>query len=319
MNDQDNVEVDEPIIVTTPDFLSNTISTKRDLEDFCRLKVQIGLSNGALKNGDFKIGLKFLNSSGDIPIMYGPINLPCNSDYVTNGDAAAAQIALEFLHGDLEHCSLITILLGGASGFTAQLIFEGVSKGNGELVVVIHDKYGKEIAESSGTWIQLLDVREMYRRARIVNEPEQIDDPWANQNPPAQAWVWDDFDWPYSDDPHAESVTAVYVHGWRLKYWDFMNWSDTTYKRLWHQGFKGKFYSFRWATFSGDNNWLPYGFDERLEDCMAMNRLLRSLPAASPTMRLNTGRGFAAPLSRRSSTSCLILTTENFSRTAWGM
>jgi hypothetical protein len=29
-----------------------------------------------------------------------------------------------------------------------------------------------------------------------------------------------------------------------------MNWSDSSYKRLWHQGFKGKFYSFRWATFS---------------------------------------------------------------------
>jgi hypothetical protein len=56
------------------------------------------------------------------------------------------------------------------------------------------------------------------------------------------------------------------VHGWRMKYMDFMNWSDTGYKRLWHQGFKGKFYSFHWATFSGDNNGLPYGLDEELED-----------------------------------------------------
>ena len=47
---------------------------------------------------------------------------------------------------------------------------------------------------------------------------------------------------------------------------DFMNWSDTGYKRLWHQGFKGKFYSFRWATFSADNNGLPYGLDEELEE-----------------------------------------------------
>ncbi len=48
-------------------------------------------------------------------------------------------------------------------------------------------------------------------------------------------------------------MTAIFVHGWRLKYTDFMNWSDTSYKRLWHQGFRGKFYAFRWPTYSADN------------------------------------------------------------------
>ncbi len=67
------------------------------------------------------------------------------------------------------------------------------------------------------------------------------------------------------EDPAAAAITAIFVHGWRLKYYDCLNWADTTYKRLWHQGFKGKFYAFRWPTFSGDNNGLPYGYDEWIE------------------------------------------------------
>jgi hypothetical protein len=133
---------------------------------------------------------------------------------------------------------------------TAHLIFEGIGAGTGELAVVIQDQNGWEIAEGSGTWIKLIDVRSMYQRARIVNEAEQIPDPWNNDNPPPQQWVWDPWDWSYSEDPDAENVTAVFVHGWRLTYMEFMGWSDSSYKRLWHQGFKGKFYSFRWATFS---------------------------------------------------------------------
>ena len=157
---------------------------------------------------------------------------------------------------------------------TADIIFEGVEKGLGKLVVTIHGKNGVLLGEGGEAWIQLLDVREMYQRARIVNEPEAIPHPWDNPNPPAQAWTWDPWNWPYSEDPDAKPITAVFVHGWRLKYMDFMNWSDSSYKRLWHQGFKGKFYSFRWATFSGDNNGLPYGLDEELEDNSGGNSII---------------------------------------------
>jgi hypothetical protein len=269
-NDEDNVEADEPILVETPDSFDNDIiQTKRDLEDFCRLKLNVGLSNQTLRDGDFQIGLMFRGSSGATPgirIWKNQSDVG-NLDYLKDHNAATAQIAL----GAFEKFPPLQVTLipkdywATRNDSTAHLIFEGTSKGKGELVVTIHDKYGAKLGEGSGIWMDLLDVREMYQRARVANEAEQIPSPATNPTPPAQTWIWDPWNWSYSEDPQATEKTAVFVHGWRLKYMDYMNWSDSSYKRLWHQGFKGKFYSFRWATFSGDNNGLPYGYDENIE------------------------------------------------------
>jgi hypothetical protein len=267
-NDQDDVENDEPIVVNNSDALDGVINSKRDLEDFTRLKVEVGDIAEKLRTGEMQIGLKFKNTSTPKPRIRIWESKSDQGDllYLEDGGAAAAQCSLPTL-GETYSTVMIprSYWLLHDDSTTAHLIFEGTGTGSGQLTVSIQNEAGVEIGEVAGPWIKLLDVREMYRRARIENEPEEIDDPWVNQNPPAQTWVWDDWDWPYSEDPDAKPVTAVLVHGWRLKYMDFMNWSDTSYKRLWHQGFKGKFYSFRWATFSGDNNGLPYGLDEQLE------------------------------------------------------
>jgi hypothetical protein len=269
-NDQDNVEIDEPIEVALPDWSGAYILTKRDLEDFCRLRIAVGIDNSQLRSGDLQIGVKFAGANSGVPYIrcWENQSLEGDSLYLTDIAAADRQKSLvSFPRNSQTGISMIPKeYWAKRTDSTADIIFEGVERGKGKLVVTIHDKNGLSLGEGGETWIQLLDVREMYQRARIVNEPEAIPHPWDNPNPPAQAWSWDPWDWPYSEDPDAKPITAVFVHGWRLRYMDFMNWSDTSYKRLWHQGFKGKFYSFRWASFSADNNGLPYGLDEELED-----------------------------------------------------
>ena len=269
-NDQDDVEVDEPIIVeaNNRDLLDSTIKTSRDLEDFTRVKIRVGIPLQQLQEGKFKIGLKFKDSAVASPaIRVWPNESDAGSlDYLDDTTAASRQRSKPLIGDTLNGTTFIPdSYWSGRSDSQAHLIFEGVRKGKGELVLVVKHEILAEV-ESASIHLNLLDVREMYQRARIVNEPEAIPHPWDSPNPPAQAWSWDPWSWAYSEDPGAEPITAVFVHGWRLKYMDFMNWSDTSYKRLWHQGFKGKFYSFRWASFSGDNNGLPYGLDEELED-----------------------------------------------------
>lgn len=263
------MEVDEPVIVTSVDCYDSVIKTKRDLEDFCRLSVQTGFDLSLLRSGEFKIGLKFRNFSTPRPIIriWENTSWTGNLDYLNDDATAAAQIQCTTFGETLTSPVIIpTFYWALHDSNVAHLIFEGTEKGTGELVVCICNKDGLEIGEAGSTWIKLMDVKEMYQRARIVNEAEQIPDPSSlNPNPPPQAWSWDPSGNPYVEDPEAASITAIFVHGWRMKYTDFQNYSDTSYKRLWHQGFKGKFYSFRWATFSGDNNGLPYGYDEILE------------------------------------------------------
>jgi Alpha/beta hydrolase of unknown function (DUF900) len=255
-NDQDDVEVDEPVAVDTPDSEDETIATKRDLEDFTRLRLFADLPIDLLKSGTWKLGLRFKDTGGDLPAIRVWPNESANGadDYLKKDAAAARQIALPCFG----NTATGTVYLPASywqnhDWFSAaHVIFEGVSKGKGELVLVMHNTNNGNEYETASIHLHLLDVREMYERARVVNEADQISPPWIDHDPPAQTWSWDPWDWEYDEDPDAEETTAIFVHGWKMTYNEYLNWSSTSYKRLWHQGFKGKFYSFRWATFSGD-------------------------------------------------------------------
>jgi hypothetical protein len=273
-NDQDDVEHDEPVSVQDQncDLVDSTIKTNRDLEDFTRVTVHAPWDLDDLKSGKCRVGLKIINPKWGAPAIRLWINEAYSDShsYLVYSNSAIRQRS-QLLVGDTQNG---TVYIPKAYWVNrplkhddeVNLIFEGTSRGQGELVVVMEVSVASSEVDSAPVHLELLDVREMYQRARVANEAEQIPSPATNPTPPAQTWVWDQWNWPYSEDPQATEKTAIFVHGWRLKYMDYINWSDTSYKRLWHQGFKGKFYSFRWATFSGDNNGLlPYGLDEQLE------------------------------------------------------
>ncbi len=273
-NDQDDVEEDEPASVTTEDSADIQISTKRDLEDFCRLYInEIKPLSVKLRAGEYQMGLRFANIRSGAPSIRCWPNQSREGDlsYLSDDEAAADQISTTCfpVEGDTtmipatywEDSENPSSVLAGP----VHIIFEGLEPGEGELVVTIHDENGEKLVECGSLHLKLLDVREMYERAKVPNEAEDIPNPWVDDSPPAQTWVKDDLDWPPAEDPDATDQTTIFVHGWRMTYRKYLVWSDTSYKRLWHQGFKGKFYTFRWATFSGDNNGLPDDFDDWLE------------------------------------------------------
>jgi hypothetical protein len=251
-NDQDDVEIDEPVTVTTEDSADQAISTHRDLEDFCRLSLSVGLDPSVLKSGDMKVGLRFATTTAGSPGIRCWPNQSAEGDhtYAENGTAAAAQIAKAVFPTEGDTIMIPTSYWNARSDSVAHLIFEGKSKGQGKLVVTLHDSDAAKLGEGGELHLKLLDVREMFERDRVVNNATDIPDPWVDYTPPPQTWVWDPWDWPFDEDPDAENVTAIFVHGWRMTYAEYLSWAQTSYKRLWHQGFKGKFYSFRWATHS---------------------------------------------------------------------
>ncbi len=257
-NDQDNVEVDEPATTgNTPDSSDSKILTKRDLEDFTRIQLSANVRLDDLKNGDWKVGLRF--KGGQAPtIRIWPNESNTDSlDYLNKGDAAQRQIAMQSFG-----------IVGGSTLFipqsywqrpdntssNANLIFEGISKGAGELALILKHKHSNREFETNSIHLKLLDVREMFTRARVRNSALDIPDPWINPTPPAQTVVSDDWHWPPVEDPDATPITAIFVHGWRLTYDEYLTWAQTSYKRLWHQGFKGRFYTFRWPTLSADQS-----------------------------------------------------------------
>jgi Alpha/beta hydrolase of unknown function (DUF900) len=48
-----------------------------------------------------------------------------------------------------------------------------------------------------------------------------------------------------------EKDYIMFVHGWNMAPWEKEAYASTMFKRMWHQGYKGRFGAFRWPTFWG--------------------------------------------------------------------
>jgi hypothetical protein len=52
---------------------------------------------------------------------------------------------------------------------------------------------------------------------------------------------------------HAGTPYILFVHGWNMETWLKDRWAERAFKRLYWQGYQGRFGSFRWPT--------DYGFE----------------------------------------------------------
>ncbi|HEU0047799.1 MAG TPA: alpha/beta hydrolase, partial [Nitrososphaera sp.] len=150
-------------------------------------------------------------------------------------------------------------------------LFEGASEGKGELTVVFLDANGNEIAEGDSVWLDLKNIKKMYERASATPDPLT---PLPYQSASS---TFDESDINYSPDvsprfeqPEDETPQClVFVHGWAMSYDDSINFSETMFKRLWWQGYKGRFAAFRWATQTSatsynTSEWLAWKYGKSL-------------------------------------------------------
>ena len=133
-------------------------------------------------------------------------------------------------------------------------LFEGVARGKGRLVLKLLQN-GQTLAEYPPLYLEIKDVKDMYERWTVgdVTEPNfpiasPIDyEVWpattATQDPgPSQMPL----PAPTTD---AEKDYILLVHGWNCSPFDKEYVGNTAFKRLYWQGFKGRFGLFRWPTF----------------------------------------------------------------------
>ncbi|MDQ3566330.1 MAG: hypothetical protein M3436_20390, partial [Pseudomonadota bacterium] len=247
------------------DSADNRIQSRRDLEDFARLDIFIGDLHEAIVNGQRKVGLKWKNTNGTAPSMKVWRNLSPGggSEYLTD-DAVAAQHVSQLInpgHVQGTETYVIPQQFWQDAGLSASqpkghLLFEGVTEGTGQLTLVFQDAQGQEIGEEPGPWLNLKNIRKMYQRGKA--QPEDIDAPNGNIVGPftgPMSYVDDPWNWPFEADPNEENKAVIFVHGWSMDYPNYLNFSETMFKRLWHQGFKGRFCSFRWDTLVVSQVW----------------------------------------------------------------
>jgi Big-like domain-containing protein/nidogen-like/alpha/beta hydrolase family protein DUF900/thrombospondin type 3 repeat protein len=269
-DDQDAVSGTNQSEEVTPaqihDNQDEKIQSLRDCEDLARLWLNIaGLTEG-FKTGEIQLVLRFRNVKSGNPairvfraVENGGRGYLSDTAWGTLQSSPPYDQALPGTNGPGIASSTSGIYIdrrfwGGLdeSDPVINLLFEGVAEGLGELYFDII-KDGQRIGVSPGVWLDIKTVEKMYERAKITLDAPNIPAPWNNRQAPLLQWAWDSSNG-VSVDSNATAQTIVYVHGWRMTYNEYLSWANTTFKRLFHVGYKGRFFSFHWPTFNGENN-----------------------------------------------------------------
>jgi hypothetical protein len=137
-------------------------------------------------------------------------------------------------------------------------IWCGVAAGSDQLNLTITDGSGNTLAQSS-QYIQIQDIKQMYERwtvGDISNTPSGSFPPLQPMTKPLPAE--DNFSpgyptvsFAYSYDPAYDTndTYILFVHGYNMDSWEKDRYAETAYKRLYWQGYQGRFGEFRWPTY----------------------------------------------------------------------
>ncbi len=236
-----------------PDFEGGWIKSQRDLEDYARLWI-VGMPALWASNG-YQVTLSWTNITSGSPSieLFNSVEPNGGIGYLTNTTTAQAQINV----GNNSGVSFGTVTNGTTFTFPANyftnnttkyFLFEGAGVGNGELMLTIN-RNGTNIASTSA-FLNLKNVKDMFEHAHITGVTNAL----PGNTFSASSYVEDNL---FPADATEDTNLVLFVHGWRMGEWEYENFSETMFKRLYWQGYHGRFLSLRWPTLSQDDFWLP--------------------------------------------------------------
>ena len=230
----------------TQDFSDNVIDHFRDLEDFAQLKIINSIKATNLLLDGYSLALE---TTGGIRINLFPA-VEFGQRYILDPQIAkkqAAETAINQSHFFPPN------RVRGASSITP-FLFEGKAAGEGFLRVVLRKPNGTRVA-SGCVHLQLFHVGDMYERAQSTSDGILESDearfrflpPYSPEYRAAPHIVGYQDDTPgFTPPPGEEPTLIVFVHGCCINARSYRLSSDNVFKRLWWQGYRGRFASFRW-------------------------------------------------------------------------
>lgn len=239
------------------------IPCTRDLEDYARLWICGVTSNllAALPAG----GTVTLSWADDWdyypdPQSHNPtidIFQAADTDggmgYLTNATIAAQQTNIYQCPyigrlGPNQSIRLNSILFNGWAG--NHFIWCGVTNGSGGLTMTIADANSNVLAQTT-VYIQIADIKQMYERWTVGDDPNL-----ATNNLPLSVAIKATDGLPvgasafqYTPPQNTNTPYILFVHGWNMPYWEKDRYAETAFKRLYWQGYQGRFGEFRWPTY----------------------------------------------------------------------
>ena len=267
-DDRDEGDSDVPV-EGLPDWTKEVIDQKRDLEDFARLWISFKGLTDLVKLPGIHLQLEWQPNNGRT--TWGPedgnpaIKLfpAAEADggrkYLDKNNWAETQSSTPYnaTYGLVRRDFPLVLPLtpAGLGTLTEEqpnlyFLFEGVARGKGRLVLKLL-KNGQTLAEYPPLYLEIKDVKDMYERWTVGD----VTEPNTSISSPIDYQIWPsnvatpDFE-PIPDPTTDEEKDYILlVHGWNTSPFDKTSTGNTAFKRLFWQGFHGRFGLFRWPTF----------------------------------------------------------------------
>ena len=223
----------------SPNSSDDLIDSWRDLEDFATLAIRLPTQFDP-NDRAWVVEVYITPVTGDPAIRLFPASSP-GAEYLKSRSVAQSQVSLSRSRRGIRIGSLPVPLdnsLFANSERIAHFIFEGLSKGSGPLTVHLY-KAGECDSSDQGAYLSLAEVTDYYDHWTVGDStqtgPQALQLLHGVRNEEA-----------FTND------YVLFVHGWNLQPWKRRAFAETAYKRMWHEGFRGRFGLFSWPT-----EWLP--------------------------------------------------------------
>ena len=198
----------------------------RDLEDFTRLHIRIGVDVSCLSNVTY--WLKFENGASGDPSVNLFEAVDETSGYLSDINNATLQIQkTRLLTVGTDEVELSSDYVK-SNGEVSPFLLEGKQAGKGRLTLTVK-KGGVAVCKAAVT-LDLRLITSFYQVFRVETVGQNSADVSSGYNP----------DFVKSDD------YLLFVHGFNVDVTTKTYWPGTVFKRLWWQGYKGSFGFFDW-------------------------------------------------------------------------
>lgn len=225
------------------DCEDNVISCKRDLEDFTRLHLL--LNTDIVKNPEISVCMAFDKTGGGNPSINIFKAVEPGWSYLKNHSAADRQMSERKIM--TINTGKTTVSNGAimADNRETHWLIEGKGCGKVKLSIVLQNSKGRELFRShNGVELELRPITDFYEKFMVSissNDFVQANASQANR---------------CTYQP-ANTEYLLFVHGWNMEEWEKDRWTETVFKRLWWQGYKGRIGLFSWPTLSGFEWYTP--------------------------------------------------------------
>jgi hypothetical protein len=241
--------------VLSDGYAYRAIPCTRDLEDFTRLWV-CGMTSNLLAA---------LPSGSTVTLSWGDVGSPNPSNPTIDlFQAADANGGIGYLTNEtvaMEQTNVFQNLYIGrlGPGQSLQLnadtfandwagnyfVWCGVSNGTGGLRLTIADGSGNVLAQNTA-YIQIEDIKNMYERWTVGDNPNLV--PTTNAVLSTEGLPDGSSAFQYASPIDTNTPYILLVHGYNLAPWEKDRFAETEYKRLYWQGYQGRFGAFNWPT-----------------------------------------------------------------------